>query len=75
LLRSGIVPRAGGSAPLYFLEMGFSAGLTEFIFGWTWTTSTNALFLENIPFLELPKLLLSTKDLGSLQLQKVPQLG
>jgi len=34
-----------------------------------------SLFLENIPFLALPKLLLSAKDLVSLQLQKIPQSG
>lgn len=34
-----------------------------------------SLYLENIPFLALPKLLLSTKDLVSLQLLKVPRAG
>ena len=34
-----------------------------------------SLFLENIPFVALPKLLLSAKDLVSLQLQKIPQSG
>jgi hypothetical protein len=31
--------------------------------------------LDNIPFLASPKLLLFIKDLVSLQLQKIPQLG
>ena len=34
-----------------------------------------SLFLENIPFRGLPKLLISAQDLVSLQLQKIPQSG